>query len=283
MSLITIKNDRMTVVISTKGAEMQSIRDANGIERLWQGDPAFWAGRAPILFPVAGGMKDDGYTLDGVAYTMPKHGLVRKEEWQLESAAEDTATFAISLSKEGSFPFRYTLRATYTLAGDSIKITNTVTNEDERELVYSIGSHEAYATPEGIESYYVQSDTEECWKSHTLIGNLITHETETICENTRDFALKYEYFAVDALVFTDLKTRALTLRTPLHDRAIRVEYPDCDVLMLWTKPGAGYICIEPWRNGPDYVDAPADIRKKPGFVAVPAGETSVTTHTLTLL
>ena len=74
MSLVTIRNEYLTVDISTLGAQMQSIRDADGIERLWQGDPAFWAGRAPILFPMAGGLREDCYYLNGERYEMPKHG-----------------------------------------------------------------------------------------------------------------------------------------------------------------------------------------------------------------
>ncbi|MDY3816081.1 MAG: aldose 1-epimerase family protein, partial [Candidatus Limiplasma sp.] len=78
MSLITLRNEALTVTISSLGAEMQSIRDARGRERLWQGDPAVWKGRAPILFPIAGGLKDDGYFLNGKRYDMPKHGYVRQ-------------------------------------------------------------------------------------------------------------------------------------------------------------------------------------------------------------
>ena len=55
VSIVTLKNEELTVKISTLGAEIQSIEDKNGVERLWQGDPAIWKGRAPILFPVAGG------------------------------------------------------------------------------------------------------------------------------------------------------------------------------------------------------------------------------------
>ena len=52
MSLITIKNQFLTVDISTTGAEIQSARDWSGKEYIWQGDPAFWNKHAPILFPI---------------------------------------------------------------------------------------------------------------------------------------------------------------------------------------------------------------------------------------
>ena len=40
VSIVTLKNEELTVKISTLGAEIQSIEDKNGVERLWQGDPA---------------------------------------------------------------------------------------------------------------------------------------------------------------------------------------------------------------------------------------------------
>ena len=105
MSIVTLKNEELTVKISTLGAEIQSIEDKNGVERLWQGDPAIWKGRAPILFPVAGGFKDDGYELDSQWYGMPKHGFAKTEEWAVESADEEEATFLLTAQKPG-FPFR---------------------------------------------------------------------------------------------------------------------------------------------------------------------------------
>ena len=106
VSIVTLKNEELTVKISTLGAEIQFIEDKNGVERLWQGDPAIWKGRAPILFPVAGGFKDDGYELDGQWYGMPKHGFAKTEEWAVESADEEEATFLLTAQKPG-FPFRY--------------------------------------------------------------------------------------------------------------------------------------------------------------------------------
>ena len=40
MELYTIRNYRLAVTVSPLAAELQSIRSAEGIEYLWQGDPA---------------------------------------------------------------------------------------------------------------------------------------------------------------------------------------------------------------------------------------------------
>jgi galactose mutarotase-like enzyme len=94
--------------------------------------------------------------------------------------------------------------------------------------------------------------------------------------------LQYDYFRVDALVFPSLKSRAVTLRSTLHNRTVRVEYPGHDVLMLWSKPDAGYICIEPWLNAPDYTDHDGLIEHKPGCVRLAPGEDRIHTHTIAI-
>ena len=281
MSLVTIRNDWLTVVISTVGAELQSIRDRDGVERLWQGDPQFWAGRAPILFPVAGGFRGDAYKLDGIRYPMPKHGFVRKLEWRVESAGKDTATFLTDKTDEG-FPFAYELRARFTLETAALLVTYEVNNRDSRAFWFSVGAHEAYATPEGIEAYSVVFDEAETLENSVLDGNLIRRESVVIAENTRELPLLYRYFAVDALVFRTLKSRGVTLRSKLHHREIRVDFPEHGALLFWTKPNAGYICIEPWCNAPDFVDADLRIDHKPGFIRLSPGETSARRHTISV-
>ena len=281
MQLVTIQSKELTVVISSKGAEIQSIKDQNGVERMYDGDPKFWANRAPILFPVAGGLKDDGYEWQGKWYHMPKHGFIRPLEWQVEETKMDQATFLLQEKNEG-FPFEYDLRATYTVKGCQLEVSYAVTSRDDRPFCFSIGSHEAYATPEGIEDYEIVFDEVETLNHSILEGALNSHETVLIKENTRVLPLKYEYFSVDALVFRDLKSRGVVLRSKSHERSIRVEYPQCPFLLLWTKPGAPYICIEPWCNGPDMVDAPSEIDQKPGFMRLEKGETIVRTHVITI-
>ncbi len=281
MSLVTIRNEELTVDIATLGAELQSIRDQNGVERLWQGDPQFWAGRAPILFPVAGGFRDDGYELDGVHYAMPKHGFVRKLEWRVECVEGSAVTFLMDQPNEG-FPFQYALRARYALEGFALQVTYDVANRGSRAFYFSVGAHEGYATPEGIEAYTIVFDEEETLERYILDGNLILRKPETLAENTRELPLLYKYFAVDALVFRTLRSRGVTLRSKLHNREIRVDFPQHDTLMFWTKPGAGYICIEPWCNAPDFVDADPRIDRKPGFIRLAPGGVAARRHTITV-
>ena len=282
MSLTTLQNAHLTVTIASRGAELQSIKDKNGFERLWQGDPAFWAGRAPILFPVAGGLREDCYHLDGERFEMPKHGYVRLIEWQLESATDTSAVFLMT-EKHPGFPFDYELRACYTLEENALHVSYRVSNVGDRTFWFGTGAHEGYATPGGLENYTIEFDEVECLANYVLDGNLLKKEPVIMAEATDKMPLKTEYFAVDALVFRTLKSRGVTLTSKLHDRKVRVDFPGSDVLMFWMKPGAEYICIEPWINAPDFVDSDMQIEHKPGCHCLKPGETTDVPHTITIL
>lgn len=275
MSLVTIKSDKITAVISSKGAELQSVVDQNGKEYIWQRDPAFWAMCAPILFPVAGGFREDRYEWEGKSYPMPKHGYVRLLEWQVEEVKENQATFLMQEKHEG-FPWEYDMRVIFTAEGNAVSVAYQMTSRDDHPFCFSYGAHEAYATPEGLEAYEIVFDEEETLANYDLVGNLTKREPRIMAENAKSLPLKTEYFAVDALVFRTLKSRGVTLKG--GDRQVRVEFPDHPVLMFWTKPGANYICIEPWCNGPDFVDADFQIENKPGFMRIEKGETITRTH-----
>lgn len=280
--LTTIKNDFLKVTVSSKGAELQSILDSDGTERLWQGDEKYWTGRAPIMFPVCGGLKEDAYYLDGEKYVMPKHGYVRQLEWTAETVEADRVVYLMKEKHDG-FPFEYELRMEYRLEKNSLQVTASVKNLDSRGFVFGIGSHEAYATPGGLEAYTVCFEKKEDLKNHVLHGNLIERGAAVMAKDADELPLKTEYFAVDALVFPEQTSRAVTLKNSVNDKKIRVEYPELDVLMLWTKPGAGYICIEPWSNAPDYLDADMDIRHKPGMIALEPGQETSRKHIITVL
>lgn len=280
--MLTLQNQYLTVTIANRGAEMQSILDANGVERLWQGDPAYWTGRAPVLFPVAGGLKDDAYMLDGVRYAMPKHGFARKRDFVIERHDETSATFLLlgEPCDDAGFPFQYAFRIHYTLNGNSIRIDYQTDNLGDRTFWYGVGAHEAYACPEGIEAHEVVFEKPEKLTRGILHGGL-THETELVMDDCSVLPITPSLFANETQVYPSLASRSVTLRSPLHGRSIRVDFTDFAYLLLWTVPGAGYLCIEPWSNLPDYIDTDQDITKKPGMRKLSPGETHTHTHTIT--
>eukprot|EP01035_Chromulina_nebulosa_P055324 gene55324-75818_t len=86
---IQIENAFLSVTVSALGAEMQSLKTSDGRDWLWNGDPAWWTGRSPILFPIVGKAPDDTLAVNGKTYPMAQHGIARRSEFAL---LEHTAT-----------------------------------------------------------------------------------------------------------------------------------------------------------------------------------------------
>ena len=95
--MIQISNQHLIVTMTQEGGTLTSIRDAKtGREYLWQGDPAYWTGQAPNLFPFVGRLYEKTYTLHGKAYPMTIHGFVRHTKTTGEEEQE-TSTGCLPL------------------------------------------------------------------------------------------------------------------------------------------------------------------------------------------
>ena len=144
--MVELRNELLSVVVAEKGAELQSIKDANGKEYLWQGDPAFWPRRSPILFPIVCSVNNDTYYVDGQAYHLPRHGFARDTEFTLISQSDRKVTFALESSEETKkvYPYDFTLSVSYVLDNNKIGVIWHVHNTDQREIHFQIGGHPAF-------------------------------------------------------------------------------------------------------------------------------------------
>lgn len=286
MKLTTISNDMLTVVLSERGAEILSVLDHQGQERMWNGDPSFWDFHAPIMFPVCGGFKENRYLFGGESYPMFKHGFARFATWKLESATQDTAEYVLN-TKDPGYPFEYALHALYQLKDNAMEITYRMENLGQKKLWFSIGSHEAYALSDGVEGVTLVFDKPEIFERYDLVdGTLLKKEPVVMGMDVRELKLKTEYFAVDgmvAMVFPYLKSRGVVLKDAKGKPIVRVDYEGMDAFLLWTKRGAGYLCIEPWCNAPDFVDTNMKIEDKKGCMWLESGQSISKTHTVTFL
>ena len=71
----------LRAVVRTKGGELVSLRDGDGLEYIWEGDPAFWSGQNPILFPIVGSLKEGRVEINGQTCEMDRHGFARRMEF----------------------------------------------------------------------------------------------------------------------------------------------------------------------------------------------------------
>lgn len=277
--MIVIRNQAMTVSVNPFGAELQSIA-VNGEERLWQGDPGVWKGRAPVLFPVAGSFLYGCYIYDGTEYAMSAHGFASKRLFTVQSQNEHAVTLVLS-GREDNYPFDYELRVTFELPENSaqLRVIYDVKNCGEGPMYYGIGAHEAYACPEGIEQYCVEFPEDDTLTNYLLTGAQCNHETAVLPLENGALRLQPQMFArCDTLVFPTLHSRSVTLRHINSSRSVRVDFEDFDNLLLWQVPGAKYLCIEPWSHMPEYTDHDGELTHKPGILCLQSGENKRFTH-----
>ena len=276
----TIACGGMTAEISNIGAQIKSLKDANGKEYMWSGDPAFWPKTAPIMFPICGGLREDSYSYGGKEYHLDKHGFVLTREFACESHTESALTLVTEATPDtlAVYPFVFEFRVRFVLDGKSLTVNYITDNKDTKTMYYSTGAHEAYACPEGIEEYDVIFDKAESLRRTVLDGNLLEHKTEPVETDGNVLHMKYSHMDNDCLNFVTLESRGASLVKRATGKGIRVEFDDFEHFVLWTKKGAPYLCLEPWNGIPDRVDADRVLEHKEGILSLEPGCRQCFTH-----
>ena len=278
--ITTINDGKLFVDINSKGAELWRIYDRQGNDFLWNGDSKFWGRRAPTLFPICGGMIGDGYIYEGKEYSMPKHGFCRDAEFELETAESNRAVYLIRNNEERFklYPFRFEFRIEYIVFDGALQVKYRVKNLGDKTMYFSVGSHEAYACPEGIESYKVGFEVPERLESLEIADNLVQSGRTLIGENVTELPMSYDYFKVDALCFQNIISKRVSLVG--NGRRIDVEFDGFEYVLLWTKQQAPFLCIELNCGIDDYADSNRVLQQKKGSVALDGGKEHVLCHSM---
>ena len=277
---VVLSNSILNVTISKIGAELMSVKKDNE-EYIWIGDPETWKMHAPLLFPIVGMVKDNKYVYNGTEYNLQYHGYGRFLHFEIESLNAKQVVFLHRFDAETLkvFPFKYELRVIYTLDGISLRVEYRIKNLDSREMYFSIGAHEGYYCPEGIEAYSVIFEKPESLDCSLLTGGLLEYRTENIGMNIIEFPLKYEYFKNKALIFLNLRSKEISLRNRNTGKRIKVKIDDKHTAFtLWTSPERKYICLEPWCGLPDFIDSDYNIENKKGIITLAGHAEAVRSH-----
>lgn len=245
----TIENEYLTAQIDDMGAQLHSlVTKDDGFEYLWQGNPDVWYGQAPVLFPVIGQLYEDKFRYDGKEYPLAKHGFARKMLFEVADVEGARAVFILRSNDEtrGMFPFEFEFAVCFELVGRAIKVTHTVTNLDDKTMYFSLGAHPGFNCAIGDYLEFEESEegaqVEKIDKENIIIGTKFDVELE----EGRRLRLTPELFAEDALIFSDLNSKIVTLKSDNSERTVRFDFGDAPFLGIWAKPNAPYVCIEPW-------------------------------------
>lgn len=269
-----IENEHLEVGVKEFGCELTSIKSkATDFEYLWQGDEKIWSGQSPILFPIVGRLIEDKYTLDGVEYEMPKHGFARKLKWDFLESDGISMKFALRDNDETFklYPYHFELIVTYTLSGKTLKVSHDIINKNNGAMLFSLGAHPAFNCKIGDKLTFSEKETLETVKID-LVNSLRLPDTFPVLKDETDIVITKDIFNEDALIFSGVKSDFVTLRSDDHDRTVKFTLGGAPWLGIWAKPGAPYVCIEPWCGVNDSQIKKADFSEKDGINAIGKGE-----------
>jgi galactose mutarotase-like enzyme len=287
--LVRIASDRLSAAIDPFGAELVSLRDADGAELMTDADPAYWAGHAPILFPVVGRLNEDVLRLDGCEYPMPKHGFARRSAFEVIAAEPDRAVFALvdSPATRLAYPFAFRLEIAFTVEDATLRTEATISNLGPDPLPASFGFHPAFAWPlpygRARADHRIVFDEEESVRLAAITPDgLIAAGTTPSPLDGRTLPLADALFEHDALVWRELRSQALVYGAS-DGPHLRIAFPSTPMLGIWTKPGAAYVCVEPWHGIADPEGYTGDFRAKPGVFEVAPGASKSIGMSVTLV
>lgn len=276
-STIRIGNQHLTVEVSSLGAEMQSLTSADGRSWLWHGDAAFWGGRSPILFPIVGKAPDDQVGVDGTLYPMAQHGIARRAEFTL---AKSTATmcrheFASSEATKAVYPFDFLLALEHAVEDQELTVTAHVTNRSDRPMPFGLGFHPAFAWPlPGSEGrpHVVTLDNGGEPALARLKGGLLNAERLASPFAKGSLTLDHSMFEADAMIFPEGAGHGLTYGADGGEK-LTFRFDNLPNLALWTKPGAPFLCVEPWHGMAAEAGKGHEIAARPYSMVLGLGQT----------
>lgn len=276
-----IENDFLKVGVKSFGCELTSIiSKETGFEFMWQGNPDIWSGQSPILFPIIGRLIDDKYTLDGKEYNMEKHGFARRNEWKFLDSDSTSMSFSLSENEKtlAMYPFSFDLIVTFTLDGRTLKVEHKVLNKNSGTMYFSLGAHPAFNCKIGDKLTFSKNEKLETEKID-LIRSLRLEGKYPVPQQEDTIIITEDIFNEDALILSGFESEYVTLHSDSNDRKIKFNLGGAPYLGIWAKPGAPYVCIEPWHGVNDSTKMKEDFSKKDAIVALPGKESFIFTWT----
>lgn len=286
-----LENSNLKITTRSYGGEITAIESkTDGTQYLWDGNPEYWKYHAPILFPIVGKVNNSKYRVEGKVYELPQHGLARTSEFNMIDKKDNEVTFELKSSEETLkvYPYKFSLKSNYSLENNTVKVTYTVENIDDKTIYFSIGSHPAFMCPidnnDKLNDCYIEFENQENSKRAALNEQgYLTHIKEECLENTNSLGLSKELFKDDALIFNDLKSNSMAIKSKNNNKSLKVDFSEFPWMGIWSpKDGAPFVCIEPWYGHADYEDFDGEFKEKEGIISLEEGKKFSCTFKITV-
>lgn len=288
---VTIKSNEITVQCLREGAMLHSLVK-NGREYLWQGDEKYWAGQAPVCFPIAGVLRNGKALAFGKECSMKRHGVARINPFEIDKQGPNHVAFVQHSSErtKAEFPFDYCLEIKYTVVKSTVTTQYTVYNTGSERLPFVIGGHPAFNCPvdgdEAFEDYSVIFDkpiNEECLRPDVHTGLIDVSKRFKAFDAPGRIDMKHSLFVDDAMVFDGIESKSALL-IGRNKRGVRLDYHDFDNLLVWSSANSGpFVALEPWTGISTCSDEDCVFENKRGMTVLEAGEQASFKFKITLI
>lgn len=274
---LTLSSGALTAQINPLGAQLSVLRDRSGRELLWDGNPAFWNGRAPLLFPIVGTLSGGVYRVADRTYALPRHGFARGRSFEVLTRSPAAALLRLRADEQtlAVYPFRFRLQVRFEIDGSMLTVTTSVRNDGDAPMPASFGYHPAFRWPlpfgAARAAHAIEFDFEEPAPIRRLNADgLLLPVRYPTPIHARRLLLDDELFRDDVVILDAVRSRCVSYGSDTGPR-LALQFPDTPYLGLWSKPGAPFICIEPWHGMADPVGFTGDFTEKPGVFILPPG------------
>lgn len=226
--------------------------------------------------------------VDGQIHKIGNHGFARKSEFELVEENDTRAVYKLSYDENtlAMYPFKFNLYICYALEGNKLNISYKVENVDDKEMYFQIGTHPGFNCPldkdSKFEDYYLEFECNETLERFFMNGAnvLISGKSEVILENDNILPLTRDLFKDGALVFRNMNSKKVTLKSKSTDKTVTLSYEDLSYMGLWQAKDANFVCIEPWHGIADDDNFNGEFKEKEMIITLKKGTSYECNYTI---
>lgn len=282
MEIRTLENERFTVKVKDMGAELCSIYDKeNNRELIWNADPKWWNRHAPVLFPSVGACHNGQYLYKGKHYKMKQHGFARDMKFEYIGLEENTIIHRLTATPETRevYPFDFSLEVRHSLTKEGLAVGWHILNNENEQMFCTIGAHPAFMVPAGNEGKqkdykltFEGQEKLEFIRINSEEGTAVYKEKNVLGLENGEYTIGEHLFDDGVLIFEDNQVEHIGIKFPDGRKYITIHCEGYPYTGIWTKPGAPFICIEPWYGRCDNEDFEGELETKTGVLKLEPGE-----------
>jgi galactose mutarotase-like enzyme len=209
-------------------------------------------------------------------FEMQQHGIVRRQEWRLAEKGETFCLHELASSEasKAAYPFDFQLTLRHAIEGRRLTVTAEVSNTGSIPLPFGLGFHPAFVWPlpgaEGREHTVVLDNKAE--PPLVRIENGLRKPSRLASPfKAGRLVLDHSQYQADAMIFPEGAGRGLTYAAD-GGPSLHFAFENLPNLALWTKPGAPFICVEPWHGTAPEIGASAEIADRPYSLELAPGK-----------